>query len=154
MMDMLLVIIVLFVLLVSAIIGSLIFSNINDEIQADTTLSNESRDAAANINTGYTNWFDNAFLMALVLLWALLIISSFLLDSHPVFFIVTVFLLIFVFIVGMIVSNTYSEIVSDPEISGFAADYPKAGFIMNNFLLVLIVIGLTAGLAYYAKNRI
>jgi len=149
--DTIMVIIVLFILALAAIIGSIVFSGVNDDVQADTTLSNQTKTTMSTINDNYTNWFDAAILGALIFFWALLLITSFLIDTHPVFFIVTVLLLMAVFVVSMIISNAYVEITTDSDMSAFSVQFPLTNFIMNNLLIIIIVIGLSTGVALYAK---
>lgn len=152
--DMMYVLIILVVLGLAAVFGAKIFGDLNTEIQADDDMDVHAKAAASTVNTNYAGWFDNAFVMVLVLLWVLLLVTSFMINSHPVFFVVTVILLLFVFVVGMVMSNTYQDVTADDDLSASAALFPKINFVMGNFLIILIVMGLTAGLALYAKNRI
>lgn len=152
--DVILVVIVLFVIAVAAVLGGFLFSELNDEIQADDDFSATAKSVTNTANTAYPVWFDNAILTILIFLWLMLIVTSFFIDAHPIFFIITVLLLIVVFIVGMAMANAYEELVSDSDLGSFADNMPKAAFIFNNFLVVLIIIGLTTALALYAKGNL
>lgn len=152
--DLTLFIILLVVVGVASVFGWMIYSDLNDEIQADGDMSAEAQAASQNVADNYPSMFDNVFLFILILFWIFLLVSSFLIDTHPIFFVVTVILLLFVFVVGMILANAYEEVTSDPDLIGFADDFPITSWVMTNFLLVIIVIGLSAGLALYAKNKL
>ena len=75
-------------------------------------------------------------------------------DTHPIFFAVTVILLIIIFVIAMMLSNAYNEVTDDDAFSTSAASFPKMNWIMDHFLLVAIVIGLSATLALFAKNQL
>ena len=150
--DLILLVIVVFVLALSAVFGAYIFNSLNDDLQNDDNFSAQSKASAQFVDDNYSIWFDNVIVAVVVLLWVLLLVTSLFIDAHPVFFIVTVFLLVVVFIAGMAMSNSYTELTSDDELASFAAQMPKTAFIMDNLLIVLIVIGLTTALALYAKN--
>jgi len=149
--DTIMLLIVLFILAAAAIVGSMVFSNVNDEIQADTDISTEAKTAMTTVNDGYSNWFDAAILAALIFFWALLLITSFMIDTHPVFFIVTVVLLLAVFVVSMFIANAYEELTIDEDLSSFSDNFPFTNFIFQNLLKIMIVIGLSTGVALYAK---
>lgn len=152
--DILIFLIVITVLAVSFVIGYKVYGDMNAEIQADTTMSNESKAFSANINTEYPNFMDTAFLLALVLFWVLLLVSSFMIDSHPVFFIVTIILLFFVFMIGMVMANTYQDIMSDSDLSATANQFPTITWVYSNLLIILIAIGFSTALVLYAKNKL
>ena len=149
--DTIMLLIVLFILAAAAIVGAMVFSGVNDEIQADTDISTEAKTAMTTVNDGYSNWFDAAILSALIFFWALLLITSFMIDTHPVFFIVTVVLLLAVFVVSMYIANAYEELATDEDLSSFADKFPFTTFIFQNLLKIMIVIGLSTGVALYAK---
>lgn len=149
--DTIILLIVLFILALAAIIGAITFSGVNDDIQSDTSISNQTKTVMSDINSGYSNWLDAAILTALIFFWVLLLITSFLIDTHPVFFIVTVVLLLAVFVVSMFISNAYTEITADADLAAFSVSFPFTNFIFNNLLLIMIVMGLSTGVALYAK---
>jgi len=152
--DMIMVIIVLFILGLAAVVGGFIMSELNDEVQADNDISTTAKEASSSVNANYSTWFDNVFLTVLIFLWIMLIVTSFMIDAHPIFFIITVLLLIVVFIVGMGMANAYEELTTDADFSAYSANMTKTNFIFDNFLLVLIIMGLTAAASLYAKSNL
>lgn len=152
--DLVLVVIIIFVLALAAVFGAYVYDELNDEIQNDSDFSAQAKESAQFVDTNYSNWFDNVIITVLIFLWVLLIVTSFLIDAHPVFFIITVLLLIVVFIAGMAMANSYEELTSDGDLNAFANNMPKTAFVFDNFLVVLIVMGLTAALSLYAKSNL
>lgn len=150
--DVLLLVIVLIIVGLAALVGHLVQSNVNEEIQASSDMSAESKAAMQSMTAQYPRYMDNAFLTILILFWVILLVSSFLIDSHPVFFIIMAVLMIFVFIVVMVVANTYGEIASDDAFIAFAADFPIMSWVFSHLLMVIIFVGFTTLIALYAKN--
>jgi len=151
--DLLLAVVVLFVLGFAAVIGYQLLSGLNTEIQASPDMSNTSKAYSASVTSGFPATFDGIFIFALVLLWVFLLVTSFLIDTHPVFFVVTILLLFVTFFVGMAVSNAYQEFTTDASFSSYAAAFPMTGWVMEHLLIVIIIIGFTSGVALYAKSQ-
>lgn len=152
--DGLTLLIVMFVLAIVAVIAYMGLNSLNDDIQASADFTATSKSASQQITDQYPNYLDNAFLFVLILFWILLIVSAFLIDSHPIFFGVMIILLCFVFVVGMALSNAYEELTDDADLSPYKIAFPKTEWIMDHLLLTLIVIGMTSALALYAKNTL
>lgn len=151
---MLLVIVVLLVFGLTMVFGYKIAKDINTDIQADDDIAPEGKEEMQSFTTNYPQFMDNAFVLLLTLLWVALIVTSFLVDSHPVFFILTVILLVFVFIVGMILANTYQDVTGDADLSTEAADFTMTRWVFENFLVIVIAMGFSTAIALYAKARI
>lgn len=152
--ELLVLIIILFVLAITVIYGYQIATDINNDIQADDTLSTQAKATTQSVTTNYPSTMDNGFIIFLVFFWVALLVSSFLIDTHPIFFIISIFILIFVFVAAMIIANSYEEFTADAEIATFASAFPKMNWVFNHFLTVMIVIGLTMGAALYAKSQV
>jgi hypothetical protein len=142
------------VLLAAAIFfGSvyLIISDFNTEFQNDSDLPQQSKDIFDNINTNFPLWWDNAFVFLLIGLWGGILITSFFIDSHPVFFVIAFIGLIFVFVAGMIIANTYGDVAGD---AGFDTAFPKVSWVFDHLLITIIMVGFSALIALYAKNQV
>lgn len=148
--DTLTVLITIFVFGVITIFGYTLLSNFNDDLQT-SDVSNLTKVQVDNLTTDYPSFMDYAFITALVLLWIASIIFSFMVDSHPIFLVITVILLLFVMFMGGILSNSYNFI---SEESGFSsASFPITNFVLNNLLLVVVFFGVSISVSLYAKNR-
>lgn len=152
--DLLVWILALFVLGIVLIVGNMINNDLTTELVADDDISNTSKTMLQEQEAAYSNWGDNVFIMVLILFWAFLIITSFYIDTNPIFFFISVVLMVGVLLVGGLISNTYEDITEDDLLSTFANDFPKINWVMENLLLVLIVIGLSTALSLYAKGRV
>jgi len=147
------VMIVLLVFVVAIFVGNLMLNSINTDIQSDSTLSTETKQVVSDKQKSYADLFDALFLLVFILIWAAVLVASFMIDTHPIFFAFTVIIMIFVFILAAYLGNVYEDFSTDPEISGIASAYPMTGLIMNNLLTVIIVVGFSITIVLYSKTR-
>ena len=112
--------------------------------QANTTFKNTVRELPNNL--------DGAFTVILVLFWLGAIILAFFVDTHPIWFVISVIALIMILSLAAIIANTYDDF--NTEINGAANPMPKMHFVMTH--LVEFIIGITATilLSLFAKEYV
>jgi hypothetical protein len=130
---------------------------IYDSLKPQLLVATASSTTATNIvNANYAKYpslFDGIFVFIFVGLWLMGIISSFMLDVHPIFFAFSMVLIVFVCITGMIISNFFQELMASASFIAFQASFPMMMFIMGHMLEAVIIIASTIMLALYAKSR-
>ena len=139
----------LFIIALVAVIVIMVANKVNDRLQL-SQLGTEAKDSLEGTTERYDNTLDNMFFMAFVLLWIFVFLASFMLNSHPVFFAVMLFLTTFVFIVIAILSNTFESLTSG-SLYEYALMLPKTMFILNHYLELGLAVAFTTGVALYAK---
>lgn len=153
--EVLTVIIVLVVFAFSVLAGRMILTELNDDTQLDDSLGDEAKGVMAEQDARYSSLFDGLFVFLFILLWGVVIVSAFMIDSHPIFFIFTVILLIMSFVVAIYIGNVYEEVVDDGgEFQDAADTMPMMDWILSNLLLVAIVVGFSIVGVLFAKNRV
>lgn len=152
--DMIFVLVGLLLVAIVSVLAYKMLSDINIDVQADGDIAAVGKSELSAVTTNYPLYMDNAFVLLFVMLWVALIVTSFLVDSHPVFFILTVVLLVFVFVVSMILSNVYQDVMADADFSTAASFFPKATWIWEHILEMIITMGFTAAIALYAKAQL
>jgi len=151
--DSLVFVVLVFGFIIFSLVGNYIFNEINDDIQADTEINDTIKVKVQNLNTRYPSFMDGLFIFFFILMWVLVLVSSWNIDSHPVFFIVTVVILIFVFIVGGELGNVYEELTSEGDLATMAAGFPMANWVMTHFLIVIVVIGFSITIVLFGKSQ-
>ena len=126
-------------------------TEINEEFQKDTTIDQSAKDTMQVTMNKYPSFFDGLLLTMLILLWIAVLVSAFMIDSHPAFFVVSLLLLIVLMIAGAIIGNGLEEISGDSAMS--SASFPITTYIFSHFLLVLFIVGMSLMLVIYAKSR-
>lgn len=152
--DTLMVMIVLFAFILTIYWSNVVYQDINADIQADDSLENNTKEIMQNMDDRFAPTFDYGFLTIFILLWILLLVASFQVDSNPVFFVIMIVVMIFVFIVAANLGNTYEEIVDDGEdLTNLVPSYPVAHFIMSHLLQTIIVMAFTVVIVQFGKNQ-
>lgn len=148
--DGLIILVSIFVLLIFFVFSYSAYTDSYADIQADLT-SNESLALHSDYNTRIPQTLDSALVFAFVLLWVGAVILAFFIDTHPIFFILTMLLLIGVLIVGAILSNTYTELIADTSLD---TSFPMMSFIMQHLVAFIMGVVISIVLALYAKAKL
>ena len=128
-----------------------ILTDFNADIQADDDINDVAKVKMQTMEDSYPSTMDYLFLTALILFWIFAIVSSFLVDTHPVFLIISVILLVIVLIVGAEISNSYEELSEETLFS--TGDFPITHYILSHLVIVILFIAFSILIALYAKTR-
>jgi hypothetical protein len=152
--DSVLVVFVLFIFTIITVVGYIISNDINADLQQDEDISASAKAELDDLNNRFPSVFDSIFAMAFILFWIVVLIASFLIDSHPIFFILTMILFIGILIGGAMFSNAYEEFEADPEYSSYAQNFPIMSFVNTHLVIFLLAIGASIGIVLFGKNRL
>ena len=144
-----LAVVFIFVFIMVNMWGSEIMGVFNEEITSANGYTNESVTAVAGMTAAYPATLDSIGGLVLVGLWILIMILGYNAHKHPLIGALAIFLVGFVAIVGMMISNVWSEMNADAEISTVTANYPMMSFVINNYLITVLVIGFSMVLAMF-----
>ena len=151
--DSLTVLTVMFVFGILSIVGYMVFDDLNAGVQSDPNLGSTAKGISSDLYDRYPATLDGAFLTAFVLMVIFAIVSVFVIDTHPIYFILAVVLLIAVFVVGGFLANAFNDIVTTPGISEYANEFTATGFIMGNLIQVILGVVMVMLVALFAKFR-
>ena len=151
--DTMVVFIVLTVFAVVAILGYHILGNVKPMLQSTMVEEDVSYQILEKNTTRYVPLFDNLVVFIFIMLWINAIIASFMIDTHPIYFAVTIVLLVFVIIAGVFVSNFYTDLTQAGILGETAANFVKSNWIMRNLLAVTIAIGMSVTFVLYGKLK-
>lgn len=147
------IVIVLFIFGFISIFGYRLLTDVNSQIANDNNIDNSTKVQLSNLEDRQPVLFDNLFIVILVLLWIGSLIASFNIDTHPIFFAVMIFLLIFaIFIVGVL-GDTFVTIASGSDLSTASAQFPKTTWLMDNIVFVAVGIAFSVLLAMYGRSQ-
>jgi hypothetical protein len=80
-----------------------------------------------------------------------LFITSFMINSHPIFIPIYIILFGFAIVVGVITNHVYDEFVANVDMATVAASQTYMVAIMNNFILILLGVGILNMIILFAK---
>jgi len=145
---------ILTMLFVFAFVTILMF-NIYNAYKEDVA-GNEAFNNTVNLQveasaTNTLQILDYVYVFFLVGFILLSIVSSFAIRSHPLFFFISLFMLIITVIIGSSLSNVYQDITTDTELSD--ETYTVIPFIMNHLPTFILMIGAILVIVLYAKSK-
>jgi len=95
--------------------------------------------------------FDNVYLIIFAGLIISILIVSFMINSHPIFIPIYIFLLGFAIIIGVVANHVYDEFAANANLSSIAASQVYMMTIMDNFILILVGLGVISMIIIFAK---
>jgi len=151
--DVIILLIVIFSFALAGIFINILTTELNTEIQNDTAISTEGKELMQATTTGFPSLVNDLFLLIFFGLWVVMLITAWFTDTHPIFFVFTAILLIFVTIVGMNISNTYQVIIAEADVVASADMFPNINLIMSNLGAIVLVIGFSVMMVLFGKSR-
>lgn len=150
--DMILACVVLFGLAIVFIFASKVNNDILTPLIDTNATGTQGTAMLQNQRTIYPGLWDNLGILIFGLIWVFLLVSSYYINTSPVFFIVMVVLMIGAFIVIMSLSNAFDSIAQNADFATYALTFPKMYWLMYHLLETIIVVIITCGIALYAKK--
>lgn len=95
--------------------------------------------------------YNNLFPLLLVGLLIFLMVSAFFIDTHPVFFFVSLLLLMVLITLGAAFSNMYQSIIEAPEFATTAADFGIMNLFMEKMTWIILIIFVIVAVILFAK---
>lgn len=144
--------IVMFVLSIIFIMAGKLNTDFNEDMQ-NQSLSNASKQISADASSRYSTVFDWIFFTVFIFAGLAFMVVLFLLDSNPVLFFAVLILFVFVLIVIAIMSNAYDEFSDNSDISDEVDNLPVLNWLLNNYVLAMLVMGFLGIVVLFAKFR-
>jgi len=146
---------ILLIIVVFALLGMFAyqtFDELNTDIQA-SDMGTTGKEVSSDLFNVFPSWVDNAFIFIFVMFILFVLVSSYFIDTHPIFFGVSIFLLIGVIIAALLVGNVYDDIANDDEISSYANNLPYTYWIMTHIAEMMIAVVFIIVIALFAKFK-
>ena len=115
--------------------------------------SAEGQQMLSDTADNYDERADGTIVFLLGALWAGALISSFLVDSHPIFFFITFLILGLIIVAAVLISNMYDDVLKAGTLGIGAANLPMTAWIVTHMVGVVLMIGVSVALVLYAKTR-
>lgn len=151
--DTITVIVVLFAFATTIVLGLHVFGEFNDTIQDNDFFGNESKNISQNQKDNYPELMDNLFFMGFILLVLFVMVASFMVDTHPAFFIFAVIMMAAVFVVAFFIANGYEDIMETDTLSDDANQFNKIGWIMTHLLEISIGMAFMVTIILFIRYR-
>lgn len=139
--------IAIFFLILRHIVGA-----VNDGLLSSPLNQSEEAVAALNSSNDLIEKFDYIWLTIFVGLILGILISSFLIDVHPVFIPIWIILMGISVLIGVIMNNVYADFVANATLNASADLSPFANFIISHYVSVIIGVGILSMILIFAKT--
>lgn len=127
--------------------------DVNAMVQNDTDMVNESKAIMQDNTTAFPSIWDNGYVVLLSFFWILMIVSSFMIDNHPIFFGIMIIVVIIAMIIPAVLANTYEEIAEDSNFVTIADEFPKINWIFNHYVQIWLVLAFSVAIPLFVKLR-
>lgn len=142
-------------LLIFAVTALVMYSasdELNNAVQNDNTLDADTKNMSNSLNTAYPNVFDGLIGLLFAGVWLLVIISAVYSNTNPFFLIIGIVVLVGVGFVGMISNNVWNDLILNAEFSSLAVDFPITNFLINQYLLLVLIMGFSGLVVAYRSG--
>lgn len=129
-------------------------SNYNTAVQNSPSSSNQSKAMMASFEATSPDTFDSMVVFLFVGLWAVVLMFAFMIDSHPIFMIISFVFLSFFIGAAAILGNMWEDITATGDISVWASKLPMTNFLITHSVEMVILVGLSMTLVLYGKNKV
>ena len=152
--DTAMVIVVITIFGIFSILSWNVWQDISPDVRESVGDMPEANESLNIIDERYPSLFDGLFLFIFVGLWITTLVASFMIDAHPIFFFVSLILLIVVLAGTVYIGNFYEEIITSDTLGDSYSDFPAMHHILSNLLIYAVVIGFSIMLVLYGKTRV
>jgi hypothetical protein len=152
--DMVFISVMIFAFAITCIIGYSILQKYNEQISGENTMSDLGKNISLKAQTDYGNVFDGIMVFIFMGLAVALMVSVMVIKTHPGFLWVSLFLLVIFGVLFFVMQEAWKE-VSEEDLfinqTNATASFPITDYLMNNFLVILLVISSVGIMVMYAK---
>ena len=151
--DLIVMAIVIFGISVVYIYKSGLNNSIVTPLIAQNATGNQGTQMLTSQRDNFAPLWDNLVIFIFALLWVFLLVSSYYINTSPIFFIIMVILMVGAFIVIMFLGNVFDTLNQGGTFASNATSFPKTVWLNYHILEVMVVVGVTSGIALYAKRE-
>lgn len=147
---------VLIIVLAFATIGFFIypsFQEVQDDLGATESPNDNAKNTMDTFMDTYPGTLDGIVAFFMVITMLFVIISSYLLDTSPVFFVVSIILFIATIVVAIVMSNSFVEVMQDEAFATAVPVFPITTMFVQYLAHILFVMIFVVAIVIYAKSR-
>jgi hypothetical protein len=152
--DTALIVVVLFAFFLVIVFGKYAMGELNTMVQLDDDLSNTSKEVSNNFDSTIPQTYDSLIVAALLFFWVMAIVASFMVDTHPIFFVISLIAVTFILIAIGFLSNSYTDIMNDATLGAVATQFTVSHWIFTHYLAVAVAIAISIFTSLFLKNKV
>jgi len=147
--------VVLFVFAILFIFARAVWTPFNAAVQnLDSNIADNTSKAQVDGLSHYLDWGDKLFTFFLIVLLIAYLITSFTLPAQNAWlFLLFVGFLILATFLAMVLSNSWTYMLSDPAFVAYGGDVPITDYVLRNFPVFVFLVGVVGGVIFYSRSR-
>ena len=143
----------IFAVAIISVVGYMVLSNINEDFQSSSGITDEGKRLTESIKTKYVGIIDNSFLIILVGILIGTVAGVWFIKTHPALFWIMIPIFAFIIFLAAIYGNVFYNFTNNPKIAETAADFTIIPFIMNNYVKVITGVIILIAIFLFSKGR-
>lgn len=119
----------------------------------NVTGGDEGKTSIEGITTTFVNFWDFVIMVAFLLAIVILLLSAFLIDTHPAWIIVYIIFGFLMFLLVPSIQDVLDKIFDNPQFATEVSSMPMTDFVRANLFVIVLGVFLVSGVIIYAKIR-
>jgi hypothetical protein len=153
--NVILLFVIIFAVGITVVLGNYILTTVYDGLRDEGITTATSNEVMTQMEANF-EVFDYALVLMAIIMIIGLMITSFLIPTHPIFLVINIIGIFILIFLGMIMTNVYGEIVAGEgvEYLGDSADvYTMYNFLMNNIAFIGAIVVFITSVIVYSRSR-
>lgn len=143
----------MFAFALMALIGWMLMSKVNTNIQANPGFTTEAKQIMQDATDRHVASQEGLFLFVHVAIFIFVLLLAFNIQTHQVYFIGAILFFIINVISTAALGNAFYDVASSTAVAPYADDYTVIPFYMNHIVEIMLVEALAVSIVIYAKNQ-
>jgi len=150
--DLLGILLILFIFSVCTILATILMGAFTQNVTDSGQMEGEALAILQNTNV-YMTSFDSISVFVTFGLILAVILGAFMIDTHPAFFIVTVFLLLIYMVIVPQFSNVFLAFAENEQVISTANQFPYMIYMWQHMPLIILISVVVISIVIYGKVR-
>ena len=152
--DVIFITIIISIFAIFVLVVAYVMPQITDKIRDSPIGDNAASASALDYSDTLSAKLNVVFLIVFVGLLMGMLVSAFLIEAHPIFIPIFIIFLGFAVFAGVIMSNVYEKFAENSELAATALQNTYVGAVLDNYVLVIIVVGVLSMILTFGKSRL
>lgn len=123
-------------------------SQINSELQLDTEMDSGSKAVLQQQTNAMPDVFDSGLILIAVILFIVVLALAYNASASPVALVAVILIISALGFASMFISNAWDDFSNDADFSTYTAGFPFTSFLLENFLIYVLVLGFSSLMMY------
>jgi len=150
--DILYGIVILFIVAFMIILGKFMLGQVVGNLNDSGQIPTETLSGVQQYESRYSNLWDGIFLFLFVGIMVATLILAFMINSHPIFYMVSVFLFAIFILVATIFKDVFFQLTNESALQATSNTFTIIPFMMNVFPLLILIFSIIIAIVMYTKG--